>query len=75
MHIGILMVKFTIIYNAEERGYSGKCLEIPEAISEGETLEELKANMIDAIILSIKSIVREAQENHSRLMIIEVPTT
>ena len=54
------MAKFTIIYNAEERGYSGKCLEIPGVINEAETLEELKANMVNAITLAIKSMDREA---------------
>ena len=29
--------------------YTGQCEQIPEAISEGATLEELKANMADAI--------------------------
>ena len=53
------MAKFTIIYNSDERGYSGKCLEIPGVISEGETLEELKANMIEAITLALKSRDRE----------------
>ena len=56
------MAKFTIVYNAEERGYSGKSLEIPGIISEGETLEDLKDNMIDAITLAIKSMDMEAQE-------------
>jgi len=65
------MVTFTIIYNAEERGYSGKCLEIPGVISEAETLEELKANMVNAITLAIKSMDREAQEAHR--MVIEIP--
>ena len=28
---------------AEEGGFTGKCLELPGAISEGETMEELRA--------------------------------
>jgi predicted RNase H-like HicB family nuclease len=36
-----------------------QCLEIPGVINEGET-EELKANMIDAITLALKSMDREA---------------
>jgi len=62
------MAKFTIIYNSEERGYSGKCLEIPGVISEGETLEELKANMIETITLALKSMDREAQEAHRTII-------
>jgi predicted RNase H-like HicB family nuclease len=69
---GILM-KFTIIYNHDEAcGYSGQCLEIPGAISEGETLEELRANMTEAITLAIKSMDREAHDKQR--MIIEIPT-
>jgi predicted RNase H-like HicB family nuclease len=68
------LANFTIIYKVDEEvgGYSGQCLEIPGAISEGETLEELRTNMIDAITLVIKSMDREAQ---GRRMVIEVPTT
>jgi predicted RNase H-like HicB family nuclease len=67
------MANFTILYEVEKEvgGYSGRCLEIPGAISEGETLEELKANMIDAITLIVKSLNKEAQEKQK--MIIEVP--
>ena len=41
-----------------------QCLEIPGVINDGETLEELKATMIDAITLALKSMDREAQEAH-----------
>jgi predicted RNase H-like HicB family nuclease len=48
--------QFTIRYDEEEDGgYSGQCLEIPGAISQGETLEELKENMKDAISLILES--------------------
>ena len=44
--------QFTIRYQEEEDGgYSGQCLEIPGAIIQVETLEELKKNMKDAISL------------------------
>ncbi len=34
--------QFTIRYQAEEEegGFGGQCLELPEAISQGETIEE-----------------------------------
>lgn len=38
----------------KEGGFSGRCLELPAAISQGETLEELRQNMIDAINLVLK---------------------
>jgi len=45
-----------------EGGFSGRCLELPGAISQGETLEELKVNITDAIQLMLASIYEEAHE-------------
>ena len=51
------LTKFTIlIQKAPEGGYSGQCLEIPAAISQGETVEELKTNMKESIELALESI-------------------
>jgi len=67
------MANFTVLWQKEEvGGYSGRCLEVPGAISEGETLEELKANMIDAITLVMRSINKEAREKQEQRMVIEV---
>ena len=47
--------KYTILYESEEEGgYSGRCLELPAAISQGETLEELKRNMTEAVELVLE---------------------
>ena len=63
------MTKYTIAYTPEvDGGFSGQCLELPGAISQGETLEELEANMTDAIQLMLASINEEAQH----IMVIEV---
>jgi predicted RNase H-like HicB family nuclease len=63
---------FHIIVNkASEGGYSGQCLELPGAISEGETEEELKINMREAIQLVLESIEERARANNER--IIEIP--
>jgi hypothetical protein len=35
-------------------GYSGQCLELPAAISKGETLDELREDMKDAIQLVLE---------------------
>jgi predicted RNase H-like HicB family nuclease len=43
-------------------GFSGRCLELPGAISQGETLGELKVNITDAIQLMLASIYEEAHE-------------
>jgi len=65
--------QFTVRYQEEEDGgYSGQCLEIPEAISQGETLEEFKENMKDAISLILESIKEEADLQKKKSLIIEV---
>jgi len=57
------MAKYTIVYTEEaEGGFSGRCLELPGAISQGETLEELERNMTDAVQLILASIYEEAHE-------------
>jgi predicted RNase H-like HicB family nuclease len=45
--------EFTIIVEEEPegRGFSGQCKELPTAISQGKTLEELEENIKDAIQL------------------------
>ena len=46
---------FTIRYNEEEEGgFSGQCLEIPGAISQGETLEEFKRKYERCYFLNFK---------------------
>ncbi|RPI80750.1 MAG: type II toxin-antitoxin system HicB family antitoxin [Nitrosopumilales archaeon] len=37
--------------SVEGRGFSGQCKELPSAISQGKTLEELEVNIKDAIQL------------------------
>ena len=65
--------KFTVRYEEEEGGgYSGRCLELPGAISQGENLEELKENMKDAISLILESIRLEADTNKKKSLIVEV---
>ena len=54
--------KFTILIKKEsEGGYSGQCLELPGAISQGETMDELKENMVDAIHLVLEYIESKAK--------------
>ncbi|MFY9299572.1 MAG: type II toxin-antitoxin system HicB family antitoxin [Candidatus Nitrosotenuis sp.] len=61
--------KFTILINKEkEGGYSGQCLELPGAISQSETLEELKTNMADAINLVLEYIKDRAKKEKSKIM-------
>ncbi|MGQ0794672.1 MAG: type II toxin-antitoxin system HicB family antitoxin [Nitrosopumilaceae archaeon] len=56
--------RYTIIVHKEsEGGYSGQCLELPGAISQGETMVELKKNMTDAIQLVLQSIHSRANKS------------
>jgi len=50
------------IQRETEGGFSGRCLELPGAISQGETLRELEVNITDAIQLMLSSIYEEAHE-------------
>ena len=43
-------------------GFSGRSMELSGAISQGETLEELKVNITDPIQLMLASIYEEAHE-------------
>jgi predicted RNase H-like HicB family nuclease len=57
--------RYTILTKQEQDGgFSGQCLELPGAISQGETLEELKANMEDAIKLMREPIEAEAKDKN-----------
>jgi predicted RNase H-like HicB family nuclease len=60
------MRKFRIHVRKEEGGYSGQCIELPAAISQGETLEELKENMKDAILLVLEDMMEEAREKEAK---------
>lgn len=65
--------KYTLVYQEEkEGGYSGHCLELPGAISQGETVEELKENMVDAIKLILEDMEEEALEMKKKLIDITV---
>lgn len=55
--------QFTIRYQFEEvDGFCGQYLELPGAISQGETVEELIENMKDAINLILQSITEEENQ-------------
>ncbi|HEX9846761.1 MAG TPA: type II toxin-antitoxin system HicB family antitoxin [Candidatus Nitrosotenuis sp.] len=61
---------FTVKVIATDEGFIGKCLELPGAISEGNTLEELKKNMTEAIKLILEEINESSKNDYK--MIIEV---
>ncbi len=55
-------MKFTVVLEKEEEGgYSVQCLELPGAISQGETKEEALRNIKEAIELVLEVIKEEAK--------------
>ena len=59
-------MKLTAVFEpAREGGYTCFVEEIPAAISQGETLEEAKANLLDALKLVLECQRELAEENLS----------
>lgn len=55
-------MKYTIILEKEEEGgYSAQCLELPGAISQGETREEALRNIKEAIELVLEVLQEEVK--------------
>ena len=46
---------------SDEGGYTGQCLELPSAISEGDTKEEALNNIKEAILLVLEVMQEQAQ--------------
>ncbi len=55
-------MKFTIkLEESDEGGYTAQCLELPAAISEGDTKEDALENIKEAIQLVLEVIQEQAQ--------------
>ena len=54
---------YTILIHKDEKSgwYIGKCIQVPGAMSQGETLDELMENMKDAISLVLDYYKEKAQ--------------
>ncbi len=68
-------MKYTVILEKEEEGgYSVQCLELPGAISQGETKEDALLNIKEAIELVLEVINEEARElaNFAEVSAVEV---
>ncbi len=60
----VIMQNFTAVFEAGERGgYICWVEEIPEAISHGETLEEAKLNLLNALKILIHVNRQKAKDN------------
>lgn len=57
------MQQFHVIIseNPGEGGYTVQCVEVPGAVSQGETIEDARANIIDAIQMILEHRRREAE--------------
>ena len=65
--------RFTVILRAEsEGGYSVQCLELPGAISEGETKEEALKNIRDAIRGYLEAFPEESERLKLKKEVVEV---
>lgn len=58
---------FTIaVYDAEEGGYWAEVLELPGCASQGESLDELRENIIDAISAVLEVHAEDGERPHTR---------
>lgn len=65
--------KFTVRVTKDPTGgYSGRCLELPAAISEGGTMEELLTNMKEVIQLVLESIEKDCPPDEK--IVVTIPT-
>ena len=65
--------RFTVMLRAEDvGGYSVQCVELPQAISQGETREEALANIKEAIELVLEYLEEKARAQKGKAEFVEV---
>ena len=65
--------KFTVVLRKEkERGYSVQCLELPGAISEGDTKGEALRNIREAVQGYLEAFPEEAERLKLRKEVVEI---
>ncbi len=65
--------RFTVILRTEDvGGYSVQCVELPQAISQGETKEEALANIREAIELVLEHLAEKAKAQKGKAEFVEV---
>jgi len=65
--------RFTVVLREEEEGgYSVQCLELPAAISQGETKEEALHNIREAIELVLEHLEEKAKQPGQKVEVVEV---
>lgn len=57
-----MKLKIKITFESKNNMYTGQLVDVPEVISEGKTLEELKTNLIEALklILEVKTELKKS---------------
>ncbi len=66
-------MRLTVVLTEDrDGGYTAQCVELPGAISQGETKKEALANIQDAIQLILEVRRDEALQRHARLETVEV---
>ncbi len=65
--------KFTVVIREEEEGgYSAQCLELPVAVSEGDTKEETLRNIREAIEGFLEAFPEETERLKLKREVVEV---
>lgn len=65
--------RFTVMLRGEDvGGYSVQCVELPQAISQGETREEALANIKEAIELVLEHLEEKAKAQKGKAEFVEV---
>ncbi|MCL2132524.1 MAG: type II toxin-antitoxin system HicB family antitoxin [Lentimicrobiaceae bacterium] len=59
-----------IIKEVEDGWYMGQCEQVPGAITQGQTIEEVKENLKEAIYLVLESEKAHCQKRHSGMKFI-----
>jgi len=60
--------ELTLDYTVDEGGwFIGKLRQIPGVVSQGKTLDELKANILDALLLMLEDIAEEIHPRDSAM--------
>lgn len=66
-------MRFTVALDPQpEGGFVAQCIELPGAITQGETEEEALESIQEAILLILEVRQEEARQRHARLRTVEV---
>ena len=61
-----------IVKKADEGGYTARCVELPQVHTEGETLKEVRKNMMDSLNLVLDYLKEKAKGEKGQVVEITV---